>query len=258
MAPGLGPTRKTKPTRNAWAFVTRIWVGLVAETSGDSDLVATLCTATVEYRCACFGLHAGQKAMRLGTVAAVGLESTLRHENYSWAPRATVALGSDLECVSKRVLLALRLFPWKGFRQRVSVEKNSSRLPNCTRQRLVGEGFPHFACEGCRARYPRFCSSGYSKRSRWSVPLPAIQAEKTPTFTGLGATYPFALYQSGLPSFPVLPSNPFTKSGRGGPYTISSLPPLTNHRDPSRIPAQSQAKSSALSIGKPTPLPGGP
>jgi hypothetical protein len=52
---------------------------LVAETGADSDLVTALGTAAIEDGGTCLGLHAGEKAVGLGAVAAVGLEGTLRH-----------------------------------------------------------------------------------------------------------------------------------------------------------------------------------
>jgi len=53
---------------------------LVAEACGDGDLVAALGAAAIEYGCTGLGLHAGEKAVGLGAVAAVGLEGTLRHD----------------------------------------------------------------------------------------------------------------------------------------------------------------------------------
>jgi hypothetical protein len=52
---------------------------LVAETGADGDLVTTLGTAAIEDGCTSLGLHAGEKAVGLGAVAAVGLKGTLRH-----------------------------------------------------------------------------------------------------------------------------------------------------------------------------------
>ena len=56
---------------------------LVAETSADGDLVTALGPAAAQYGSARLGLHAGKKAVGLGAVAAVGLESTLRHDKNS-------------------------------------------------------------------------------------------------------------------------------------------------------------------------------
>jgi hypothetical protein len=53
---------------------------LVAVTSADSDFVTALRTAAAEHGGSCLGLHAGKKAVGLGAVAAVWLESTLRHD----------------------------------------------------------------------------------------------------------------------------------------------------------------------------------
>ena len=53
---------------------------LVAETGADGDLVTALGAATAENSGSCLGLHAGKKAVGLGAMAAVGLESTLRHD----------------------------------------------------------------------------------------------------------------------------------------------------------------------------------
>ena len=65
----------------------RKWVKeeLVAETGADGDLVTALCTTTVEDGGAGLGLHAGQETVGLRAVAAVGLESTLRHRTNSCA-----------------------------------------------------------------------------------------------------------------------------------------------------------------------------
>lgn len=52
---------------------------LVAEASGDCDLVAALGTATAEDGLTGLGLHAGEEAVRLGAAAAVRLKSALRH-----------------------------------------------------------------------------------------------------------------------------------------------------------------------------------
>ena len=52
---------------------------LVAETGADGDLVTALGTTTVEDGGTGLGLHAGQETVGLRAVAAVGLESTLRH-----------------------------------------------------------------------------------------------------------------------------------------------------------------------------------
>ena len=53
---------------------------LVAEASGDGDLVAALGAAAAEDGGACLGLHARKKAVGLGAMTAVGLKSTLRHD----------------------------------------------------------------------------------------------------------------------------------------------------------------------------------
>jgi hypothetical protein len=53
---------------------------LVAETGAYGDLVAALGAAAVENGSACLGLHTRKKAVCLGAMAAVGLESTLRHD----------------------------------------------------------------------------------------------------------------------------------------------------------------------------------
>jgi hypothetical protein len=52
---------------------------LVAETGADGDLVTALGAAAVEDGGTGLGLHAGEKTVGLGAVAAVGLEGTLRH-----------------------------------------------------------------------------------------------------------------------------------------------------------------------------------
>jgi len=52
---------------------------LVAESSTDRDLVATFGTAAAENSGTGFGLHAAEKTVGLGTVAAVGLKSALGH-----------------------------------------------------------------------------------------------------------------------------------------------------------------------------------
>jgi hypothetical protein len=52
---------------------------VVAETGADGDLVAALSAPTAQHGCARLGLHAGKKPVGLRAVAAVGLESTLRH-----------------------------------------------------------------------------------------------------------------------------------------------------------------------------------
>jgi hypothetical protein len=62
---------------------------LVAETGADGDLVTALGAAAAEDGCTCFGLHAGEEAVGLGAVAAVGLEGTLRHDKNSCAGENT-------------------------------------------------------------------------------------------------------------------------------------------------------------------------
>jgi hypothetical protein len=52
---------------------------LVAETGADGDLVTALGATTAEDGGTGLGLHAGQETVGLRAVAAVGLESTLRH-----------------------------------------------------------------------------------------------------------------------------------------------------------------------------------
>ena len=53
---------------------------LIAESSGDGNLVTTLRTTTIQHGCAGLGLHAGKEAVGLGAVTAVRLEGTLRHD----------------------------------------------------------------------------------------------------------------------------------------------------------------------------------
>ena len=53
---------------------------LVAVTGADGNLVTAFGAATAENGGSCLGLHAGKKAVGLGAMAAVGLESTLRHD----------------------------------------------------------------------------------------------------------------------------------------------------------------------------------
>jgi hypothetical protein len=53
---------------------------LVAESGADGDLVTALRAATAQDGCTCLGLHAGEKAVSLGAVTAVGLKGTLRHD----------------------------------------------------------------------------------------------------------------------------------------------------------------------------------
>jgi hypothetical protein len=60
---------------------------LVAETGADGDLVTALGAAAAENGGACLGLHAGEEAVGLGAVAAVGLKGTLRHDKYSCGRR---------------------------------------------------------------------------------------------------------------------------------------------------------------------------
>jgi hypothetical protein len=55
--------------------------GLVAEASGDGDLVAALRTAAAEDCSASLGGHANEEAMNLGATAAIGLEGTLGHRS---------------------------------------------------------------------------------------------------------------------------------------------------------------------------------
>jgi hypothetical protein len=52
---------------------------LVAETGADGDLVTALGAAAAENGGSRFGLHAGEEAVRLGTVAAIGLKRALGH-----------------------------------------------------------------------------------------------------------------------------------------------------------------------------------
>jgi hypothetical protein len=60
---------------------------LVAETGADGDLVTALGAAAAKNGCTCLGLHAGEKAVGLGAVAAVGLKGTLRHDKNSCGRR---------------------------------------------------------------------------------------------------------------------------------------------------------------------------
>ena len=53
---------------------------LVAVTGADGDLVTALGAATAENSGSCLCLHAGKKAVGLGAMAAIWLESTLRHD----------------------------------------------------------------------------------------------------------------------------------------------------------------------------------
>jgi hypothetical protein len=53
---------------------------LVAETGADGDLVTALGAAAIENGGTSLGLHAGEEAVGLGAVAAVGLKGTLRHD----------------------------------------------------------------------------------------------------------------------------------------------------------------------------------
>ena len=53
---------------------------LVAETGADGDLVTALSATAVKNSGARLGLHAGKKAVGLGAMAAIWLESTLRHD----------------------------------------------------------------------------------------------------------------------------------------------------------------------------------
>ena len=58
---------------------------LVAESCADCDLVTTLGATAAQDGGTGLGLHAGEKAVGLGPVAAVGLEGTLRHDKNSCA-----------------------------------------------------------------------------------------------------------------------------------------------------------------------------
>jgi hypothetical protein len=52
---------------------------LVAITCADRNLVTSFSATTAEDSGACLGLHTAEKAVRLGSAAAVGLKGTLRH-----------------------------------------------------------------------------------------------------------------------------------------------------------------------------------
>jgi hypothetical protein len=67
---------------------------LVAESGAYGNLVTALRTAAAQDRGSSLGLHAAQKAMGLGAVAAVGLKRTLGH-------------GTLFSCVSELELLEL-------------------------------------------------------------------------------------------------------------------------------------------------------
>lgn len=58
----------------------RVRVELIAEACGDGDLVAALGAAAAENGGTGLGLHAGEEAMGLGAVAAVGLKGALGHD----------------------------------------------------------------------------------------------------------------------------------------------------------------------------------
>jgi hypothetical protein len=81
------PSSKKSGTREIqWnGFVTALPVDaevdreLVAVTGADGDLVTALGATTAEDGSAGLGLHAGEETVGLRAVAAVGLESTLRH-----------------------------------------------------------------------------------------------------------------------------------------------------------------------------------
>jgi len=60
---------------------------LVAEACADGDLVTALGATAAEDGCTSLGLHAGEEAVGLGAVAAVGLKGTLRHDKNSCGRR---------------------------------------------------------------------------------------------------------------------------------------------------------------------------
>jgi hypothetical protein len=60
---------------------------LVAVTCADGDLMTALGAAAAENGCTSLGLHAGEEAVGLGAVAAVGLKGTLRHDKNSYGRR---------------------------------------------------------------------------------------------------------------------------------------------------------------------------
>jgi hypothetical protein len=61
------------------AFDAKAHRKLVAETGADGDLMTALGAAAAEHCGTCLRLHAGEEAVGLRAMAAVGLKSTLRH-----------------------------------------------------------------------------------------------------------------------------------------------------------------------------------
>ncbi len=59
-------------------------MGLVAVTGGDGDLMAALGAASAKDGGTCLCLHAGEEAVGLGAMAAVGLEGALGHGGLSF------------------------------------------------------------------------------------------------------------------------------------------------------------------------------
>jgi len=130
---------------------------LVAETGADCNLVATLCTATVQHGRSCLSLHASQKAVCLRSVAAVRLKSALRH-SASLLIRA-LGSGSNLFAVAaipeytRRAHDRLQVSPWAARRCKLQGSVNTLRpVQFSSSQRMVQ---PHFYSPKTRET-PRF------------------------------------------------------------------------------------------------------
>ena len=117
---------------------------LVAEACGDGDLVTALGATTVEYGGTGLGLHAGKKAVGLGAVTTIGLESTLRHGAVLLIPETELGgtkLGDMAGIhgpVGTRVeaLVQLREVPW---RQLLSIrDRRGKREGNYARDASKG------------------------------------------------------------------------------------------------------------------------
>jgi len=73
---------------------------LVAEACGDSDLMAALGAAAVEYSGSGLGGHANEEAVNFATTAAVRLEGAFRHDDLSCIKFRRCLLVFDRVCES--------------------------------------------------------------------------------------------------------------------------------------------------------------
>ena len=129
---GLNVKRRsgTSPLSAGFVQACGWWSELVAEASGDGDLVAALGATAAENGSAGFGGHANEESVNLATAAAIGLEGALGH----------------------RVILSLMIFA--GLQQKQRAREDGMVCCMERERGVASQATPRRLCKPCLAARP--------------------------------------------------------------------------------------------------------